>query len=192
MPLSEPPSELSGFPAWTLRTDQPLARIHRLGKDARFFGSSGDHRFDLRSPRGTLYTAETAVGSFIEVFRAVPFVAQAEVDARLLASVRVPEARRLADCTSARARRFGISAEIHSTADHAVCQRWAEAFVGAAFSGIRYFVSHDPSMSEVALAIFGEEGVDDSLIVDDDVSIPADVVDGARNRFGILVLPSPS
>jgi len=74
-------------------------------------------RFDLQSPRGTLYAAETAVGSFIEVFRAVRFVAQAEVDARLLAAVRVPEARRLADCTNTQARHFGITSEIHSTRD---------------------------------------------------------------------------
>lgn len=192
MPLGEPPSDLSGFPAWTLSPDLTLARIHRVGKDARFFGSSGDYRFDLQSPRGTLYAAETAVGSFIEVFRAVPFLAQDEVDARLLAGLRVPGDRRLADCTSSRARRFGITAAIHSTPDYALCQRWAEAFAGAAFAGIRYRVSHDPSMTEIGLALFGDEGVDESLGVDGDGPIPASVLDEARTRFGIVVLPAPS
>jgi hypothetical protein len=191
VPLGEPPSDLSGFPAWTLSADQTLARIHRIGKDVRFFGAFGDSRFDLRSPRGTLYLAQTAVGSFIEVFRAVPYVPQAEVDARLLASVRVPQTRRLADCTSARARRFGVTAAIHSTRDYALCQRWAEALTGAGFAGIRYLVGHDPSAREVGLALFGEEGVDDSLIVAEDGPIPPDLLDEVRSRFGILVLPSP-
>lgn len=191
MPLGGPPSDLSGFPGWTLRTDRALARIHRVGRDARFFGSSGDYRFDLELPRRTLSAAETAVGAFIEVFRVVPFIAQAEVDARLLASVRILEPRRLADCTSLRARRFGVTAEIHSTSDYAICQRLADAFAGAAFAGIRYFVSHDPSVTEVGLALFGEEGVDDSLTVDADGPIPPAVVEAVRNR-GILVLPSPS
>lgn len=192
MPLAEPPDDLSGFPGWTLRPDQVLARIHRRENDARFFGSSGGSRFDLPPPRGTLYASRTAVGSFIETFRAVPLIAQAEVDARLLARLRVPDERRLADCTVARARRFGVTAAIHSTSDYALCQRWAAAFAAARFAGVRYRVSHDPSMHEIGVALFGDAGVDQGLTVDEDAPIPADVVDEVRSRFGILVLPTPS
>jgi hypothetical protein len=192
VPLAEPPADLSGFPDWTLRPDQMLTRIHGVANDPRFFSSSGEGRFDLGSPRGTLYTAETPVGSFIEVFRAVLFVPQAEVDVRLLARIRVPNERRLADCTSSRARRLGVTAAIHSTPDYALCERWAEAFAAARFAGIRYRVSHDPSTTEIGLALFGDEGVDLSLDVDADGPIPPGVVAELRKRFGILVLPTPS
>jgi len=192
VPLGEPPADLSDFPEWTLAPDQVLARIHRLGDDPRFFSSSGEGRFDLGSPRGTLYTAETAVGSFLEVFRAVPFIPQAEVDARLLASLRVPGEMRLADCTASRARRLGVTAAIHSTPDYGLCQRWAEAFAAARFAGIRYRVSHDPSMTEIGLALFGQAGVDESIAVDEDAPIPPEVVDEVRSRFGVLVLVAPS
>jgi hypothetical protein len=192
VPLGEPPPDLSGFPAWTLGPNRVLARIHRLTNDPRFFGSSGYSRFDLPSPRGTLYAAATAVGAFIEVFRGVPIVAQVEVDARLLALVHVSDERRLADCTVARARRFGITAAIHSTPDYALCQRWAEAFAAARFAGIRYRVSHDPSTRETGVALFGDEGVDETITVDEDAPIPPDVIDKVRSRFGILVVPTPS
>lgn len=192
MPLGEPPAGLSAFPAWTLAPAHVLARIHRVGNDARYFGSSGDYRFDLASPRGSLYAAETAVGSFIEVFRAVPFVPQAEVDVRLLAGIRVPDERRVADCTASGSRRFGLTGAIHSTPDHALCQRWAEAFAAAGFAGMRYRGSHDPSMTEIGLALFGQAGVDESIAVDEDAPIPPDVVDEVRSRFGVLVLPTPS
>jgi hypothetical protein len=132
------------------------------------------------------------VGSFIEVLRAVPRVAQAEVGARLLAGVRVPRARRLADCTATQARRFGITAAIQPLTDYASCRRWAEALAGAGFAGIRYRVSHDPSAAEVGLALFGDEGVDDSVLVDEDGPIPQALLDEVQSRFGILVLPSPS
>lgn len=192
MPLGEPPDDLSGFPVWTLRPDHAVARIHRRANNARFFGSSGEYRFDLPSPSGTLHAAETAVGSFIEVFRAVPFLAQAEVDARLLAGIRVPDERRLADCTGSGTRRFGVTAAIHSTPDYGLCQRWAVAFAAAGFAGVRYRVSHDPSMTGVGLALFGDDGADESLVVNGDDPIPASVLAEARTQFGIVVVPTPS
>lgn len=192
MPLTEPPADLSGFPAWTLGPDRALTRIHRRENDPRFFGSSGDSRFDLAPPRGTLYAAVTPVGAFIEVFRGVPLVAQGELDARLLATIRVPDERKLADCTVARARRFGITAAIHSTPDYALCQRWAGAFDAAGFAGIRYRVSHDPSARQIGIALFGAEGVDDTLTLDQQEPVPPHVVEETRRRFGILVLPTPS
>jgi hypothetical protein len=192
VPLGEPPPDLSGFPDWALGPDPVLARIHRLGNDARFFSSSGDGRFDLAAPHGTLYTAETGAGAFVEVFRVVPRVPQAEVDARLLAGLRVPDARRLADCTATGARRLGVTAAIHSTTDYALCQRWAEAFAAEGFAGIRYRLSHDPSTAEIGLALFGDEGLDETLEVVEDGPIPPEVLDEVRSRFGILVLPTPS
>jgi RES domain len=191
VPLGRPPADLSGVPAWTLRPDRVLARVHRIGNDPRYFGVSGESRFDLAAPRGTLYAAETPVGAFLEVFRAAPFVPQAEVDGRLLAGIRSPDERRLADCTAARARRFGVTAAIHSTPDYAACQRWAAAFADASFGGVRYRVSHDPSAREVALALFGDEGADESFVVDEDGPIPRTVLDEVRSRFGITVIPTP-
>jgi hypothetical protein len=139
-----------------------------------------------------MYAAETALGAFIEVFRTAPFIPQMEVETRLLAMLHTTSSRRLADCTSARARAFGVTAEIHSTRDYPLCQRWAGALADAGFEGIRYLVRHDPSANEIGIALFGDAGHDETLIVESDGPITAETTDEARRRFGVLVLPSPS
>jgi hypothetical protein len=65
-------------------------------------------------------------------------------------------------------------------------------FGDASFAGIRYRVSHDPAGREIGLALFGNEGVDESLIVAEDRPMASTVIEEVRSRFGIVVLPTPS
>src|SRR5262245_49351437 len=89
-----------------------------IGRGPWFFSSEGTGRPDLPPPDATCYLANRPECAFIEVFRDTKPVARGDVDARRLATLRVPVATRLADCTRRAARAFGITAAIYASADH--------------------------------------------------------------------------
>ncbi len=141
--------------------------------------------------RGTCYLAAGEVGAFIEVFRAGTVIPAQEADARLLASLSVPKRSTLADCTTSKARRFGVTGAIHTQPDYELTQAWAEAFAEAGFDGVRYRLSHDPAQRELGVALFGPAGEQD-LPVRESGPIPPGVVEEARSRFGLIVAPTPA
>jgi RES domain len=193
VPLDDPPVSLEGFPS--LSVSGQLYRIHRSDHDPLYFSSTGESRFDLLAPRGTLYTAQTPVGAFLEVFRG-RLIPSAEVAARSLTRLdRTGDLLSLADCTSPEARGFGITAAIHSTADYDLTQRWALAFADAGFDGIYYLVSHDPSAGEHGIALFAEVPTRSHLPIGGiggiaSTPVPDDLVAEVQRRFRLLVLPS--
>jgi hypothetical protein len=190
-PLGLPPDDLTRFPAFGVDRRRSLYRIHRSGVGPWWFSGDGSGRFDLRDGRGSCYLAVTPVGAFIEVFRVATVIPEAEVEVRSLSSV-VPSTRaRLADCTVSAARKFGITGAIHTQPDYTVPQIWAEAFAAAGFGGIRYRVSHDPSQRELGAVLFGDAG-EPSLPVRRTEPIPASVIEAARQRFGLIVAPTPA
>jgi hypothetical protein len=190
-PLGLPPDDLSRFPAFGVDRRRSLYRIHRTDAGPWWFSGEGSGRFDLRDGRGSCYLAVTPVGAFIEVFRVATVIPEAEVEARSLSSL-VPSTRaRLADCTVSAARKFGITGAIHTQPDYTVPQIWAEAFAAAGFGGIRYRVSHDPSQRELGAVLFGDAG-EPSLPVRRTEPIPASVIEAARQRFGLIVAPTPA
>lgn len=169
-----------------------IFRIHRRDHTPWWFSSDGNGRFDLSGEEeGTCYLAETPVGAFIEVFRHQPVIAAEEVDARLLATLSTRKRSKIADCTMAKARRFGITAAIHTQPDYELTRRWAQAFAKAGFHGIRYRVSHDPSQRELGVALFGPAGDQDWPVRADD-PIGTDVIEEAQARFGLVVAPAPA
>jgi hypothetical protein len=190
VPLGGPPASFDGFPS--LPTSGRLYRIHRSDPDPLYFSSTGAGRFDLPAPSGTLYTAETPVGAFLEVFRG-RLIPSAEIAARTLTTIaRTRDRLVLADCTNPGARAFGVTAAIHSTPDYDLTQRWALAFAEAGFDGISYLVSHDPSAGEHGIALFADvskplRGIGST----GSTPIPDDLVADVQRRFGLLVVPSP-
>jgi RES domain len=190
-PLGSPPPDLGGFPTLDLDSKRPLYRIHRRDKSPWWFSNDGSGRFDLlRNDRGTCYLAERPVGAFIEVFRTDTVIPQAEVDARSLAELGPPSKTTLANCTASEARGFGLTAAIHSQPEYDMPRVWAQALADAGLGGVLYRLSHDPSGSELGVALFGDAAEQD-LPIETSVAIPDDVLEEARKRFGILVLPSP-
>jgi hypothetical protein len=190
-PLRRPPDDLSGFPAFDLRRRERLYRLHRSDVRPWWFSGDGSGRFDLRDGMGTCYLAVTAVGAFIEVFRVETVIPEGEVEARALSTVAPPKRVSLADCTVSAARKFGITGAIHTQPDYALPQAWAEAFAAAGFGGIRYRLSHDPAQKELGVALFGPAGAQ-SLPVRATEAVPAVVVEEARQRFGLVVAPTPA
>jgi hypothetical protein len=190
-PLAPPPDDLEGFPRVELDSERPLFRIHRLERSPWWFSYDGSGRFDLLTADvRTCYLAQRPVGAFIEVFRTGTVIPEAEVNARALARLRVPGATELADCMSSRARSFGVTAAVHSQPNYALTQEWAQAFAAAGFGGILYRVSHDPSGSELGVALFGAAGAQD-VPIENTEAIPDEILEEARIRFGLLVLPTP-
>jgi hypothetical protein len=167
-----------------------LFRIHRAGREPWWFASDGAGRFDLALPASTYYLAEDPLGAFVEVFRFTTLVPEVEVQARRLSTLRAPDGVVLANCAARRARAFGITAASHTGEDYDLTQAWAAAFAAAGFDGIRYLLSHDPAQRCVGIALFGMGGLS-ALPVDATEVIGRDLVEQARRRFGIRVLPTP-
>ena len=189
-PLGLPPDDLSRFPAFGVDRRRSLYRIHRTDAGPWWFSGDGSGRFDLRDGRGSCYLAVTPVGAFIEVFRVATVIPEAEVEARSLSTLAPPKRVNLADCTVSAARKFGITGAVHTQPDYALPQAWAAALAAAGFGGIRYRLSHDPAQKELGVALFGAAG-QQSLPIRRTETVPPAAVEEARQRFGLVVAPTP-
>ncbi|MGO9899342.1 MAG: RES domain-containing protein [Solirubrobacteraceae bacterium] len=85
-------------------------------------------------------------------------LAEAAVIARWLLTVRLGRDVRLADLTSWRALRFGVTASLGANEQYAASQAFAADALDARFGGIRYLVRHDPAQKLYGIALFGEAG----------------------------------
>jgi hypothetical protein len=182
---------LEGFPAWRLGPERALYRVHLRTRNPWYFDSGPDGRFNLLPPRGTCYLADTAVGAFRETLgRQGRLIPQADVDRRALSTLTVPHECRLADCTVARARGFGITAGIHAAEDYRRTQAWARAFADAGFQGVRYRISHDPRAPGIGIALFSEAGEADWPVAPW-APLSLVLVNRIQRAFGLIVVPTP-
>jgi hypothetical protein len=190
-PLATPPPSLVGFPSRSLRPDRVLYRVHRRGHNPWYFASGPDGRFNLSEPDGTCYFSETDIGAFLETLgRVGRLIPRAEVEERVISALSVPRAVRLANCTVARARGFGVTVGIHALEDDARTQAWATALHAAGFDGIRYRISHDPRASGVGIALFGPSG-EATGPRPPGQPISADLIARIQRQFGLLVVETP-
>lgn len=173
-----------------MATQTPLFRMHPGDLGPWWFSSDGHGRFDLRPPQGTCYLSLSQLGAFVEVFRDFTFVDAVDVAARAVSRLQMPRDVVLANCTSSRARRFGVIGEIHSTPAYGTTQGWAAALRDAGFDGVRYFCGQDPSQREIGIALFGDAGEADWPIAET-TRIAHEVLHAVERRFGIHVLPAP-
>jgi hypothetical protein len=188
-------TDLRGFPRHTLRADRPLYRIHRAGRPW-WFAFNGKQRFDpVGTGLGACYLAYAPLGAFIEVFRVGMTIAEDDIAARLLHTVELGRNLRLADVTSPRALRFGVTASIGANPLYDESQEFARRIITAGYDGVRYFARHDPAQRLHSVALFAAAGpadpADPEWPVGDDGPIPDDLVAEAERRFGYLVLPTP-
>jgi hypothetical protein len=187
---------LDGFPRRTLRADQLLHRIHRLGVHPWWFSRDGSGRFDpVGTDHGACYLAERPIGAWIEVFRKRMLLPEEEVAARALLSVRLGRTVRLADLTSRRALAFGVTAAVGAAEDYSAGHRFAVEALAAGFCGVRYWVRHDPAQQLYGFALFAPAGTPDPgdplWPADGSGPIPELLTREARRVFGYRVLPTP-
>ena len=126
----------------------------------------------------------------MEVFRHTRLIAEEDVAERRLCTLRLRKAITLADCTSRRARAWGVTAAIHSGQDYSLTQAWARAFSSGGFDGARYFVSHDPAQRLVGVALFGPAG-SPRWPAGRSARIGSDLIREAERLFGLQVVPVP-
>ncbi len=137
---------------------------------------------------GTCYFAEQPEGCFLEVFKdfstAVP---KAEIQIRRLAKVETERTLSIADCTTEKARAWGITAEIHSSPDYTKTQAWAAAFARSGFDGICYLLRHDPAQHLLGIALFGPAGSPSGFPAATSEPIGTKLLRSVADRFGIQV-----
>lgn len=159
----EPPADLPGrdLPINMLRTGSTLVRIHRRQHDARFFGRTGDNRFDAPDAAyGVGYLALTHAGAFAETcLRAsgARLVSRSFLAERAWAQFPVLRDLRLVALHGAGLARLGATAAVTS-GDHAVARRWSAALHAhpAELDGIAYRANHDNG--ELCAALFERSG----------------------------------
>lgn len=139
---------------------------------------------------GHVLRGGVAGGAFVEVFGDFTFVDAADVAARRISRLHLSLDVVLADCTSTRARGFGVTAAIHSTPDYAATQIWASTLRRRGFGGVRYYSGHDPSQRQIGIALFGDTG-EAALPVVDTSRLGDDVIRTVERRFGIRIIPAP-
>ena len=109
-----------------------------------------------------------------------------EIEARQLATVGVPDEKRVADCTDPRGVRFGLSNEIGSGSeeDRERTHRWADAFHAQRFDGVRYWIRHDLTQTRAACAVFHHAGAADWPVLER-AELDDDLLERVRTVFGI-------
>lgn len=149
------------MPRHTVTAETQMYRAHNTARDAWWFDSSRNGRFNLPAPAGTCYTAtkvETAVREKVR-----DAVSESNVISRVLAdSFRVstmaaPIDYKCAAVSADRAVRFGIVRELVTMEDYTIPQEWAETIRTNSFEGI-YYASAYTTGGPTALALFGTAG----------------------------------
>jgi hypothetical protein len=154
----DPPQDLHSrsLPLEILNVGQTIYRIHSTTKDPKFFGNSGDWRFDAPDASyGTLYAGLSAEVAFAEtLLRGTgSLVAQSELKARSLCRFTVMRDLRLVRLYGPSMSSIDATAAI--TAGHyAPSQRWSQAIWLHPESpdGILYRATHDND--KLALVLF--------------------------------------
>jgi hypothetical protein len=172
-PAPEPPLDLGAksLPLEILSPGAVIHRVHKTAKGAKFFGRSGDWRFDSPHGRyGTLYGGMTEQACFVEtLLRGLNgFVARSELEIRSFCRFTVVREIRLARLYGPFMSTIGATAAVSSNPDYSVCQRWSEALHshGDAPDGIVYKSNYDND--ELAIVLFDRA----ANAIDNGVSTP--------------------
>jgi hypothetical protein len=197
--LAKPPPPVhlkAAFPARAYAPGTEVFRSHGHGKQPRWFSCSGAGRFDLATPDGTCYLAESEVITLLETWGGLQVVPNYKAAERDSSSLRLDKGVTVADLTSNLAIQYGVTSEIFSTTDYGLTQLWASALRQAGFGGIRYWARHDLAHSAGCLALFGPADPKTALAgfeVTNTAHLPTlvDLLDELERGTGITVLPVP-
>lgn len=190
-PLHDPPDDFSSRKLPVCLESGPWIRLHECGRAAKFFGRTGENRFDAPAGEyGVLYAAADRFCAFVEVFGDPPdrrFVSWTDLARACWSSVIATRPARLADLTGGGLRRMGADARLFA-GDHVPAQRWALAIWKHPDQpdGILYRPRHDPSRVAVALFDRGAAVIETRPIgrVTDDRMLLAQILD----QYGFVLV----
>jgi hypothetical protein len=136
-------------------------RAHACDRDPWWFSDSLTGRFDLASPRGTLYVADDLDTALRERLRhelvRTGLVPDSLARAMAVSQLTTGRRRRCADLSSPAAAGFGLTRELVTMSDYAVPQTWAHAFDRSGPAGVRYSSRFTTGPAN-AWALFGPAG----------------------------------
>ncbi len=179
------PGDLRGFPATTVPSR--LERVCRAASSTWWYSSDGSGRFDLRRPEGTCYLATDTYAAIREASRLGP-VSIDWVHDRELREVAPPDPNaRLSATTRKAAGRYGVTTELVTLVPYDVSRRWATAFRGHDFDGIRHQLRHDQRARPSGVALFGPAG---AAAHGDGTRTP--LTSAAVEAAGVAVYPPPT
>lgn len=187
-------TDVESFPTTTIPRDPPLHRIHRRANHPAYFSSGGDWRFDPpashRLRYGVCYLGLAPMTAFVEVFGRQRANPRSAVDARRLSSLTPTADLVVADLTHRSVvGAFGVTAAVSTGWDYGPAQALSARLFDAGFAGVRYRVSHDPSMTLEGIGLFGPPGQHPGRFATVATEpIPEDLVEEGRSIYGIEVL----
>jgi len=165
-PHPPPASQLARFPRRTLRRGRQVFRLHHRELSPYWFGATpddveGGNRFDLAPPHGASYWALQPVVAILETLarRPVRMIPTEVLERFALSRASLP--RDLADVANLpvkAARRFGLTAEIHTTANRQLTRAWAQALFEAGCTSILALPRHDVTGRHRSLTLWGPAG----------------------------------
>jgi hypothetical protein len=184
-----PPSDLHAerLPIHTVDAGSRIHRIHLTKYAAKYFGRSGEWRFDAQDKKsfGTLYAGLTAEVAFVETLLRGRgcFVAQAELDVRSFCTFVPKRPLKLVSLYGASLTRLKATAAISSGPAYDVSQAWAHALWSHPDQpdGIVYRSAHDDDQHALVLFDRAAAAVDDgtSVGIMDDAALLAKIL----NRY---------
>jgi RES domain len=169
---ADPPPDLHSrtLPIELLGVGHTIYRIHKTSNPPKFFGRSGDWRFDAPDRKyGVLYAATTPAAAFAETLLRGPggFVAISELETRSLCKFTVVQEIALVSIYGPHLFTLAATAAVTSGA-YGTSQRWSEALWTHPQEphGVIYRATHDNN--NMALALFDRA----ARMIDDGESIP--------------------
>lgn len=146
-----PPSDsLTGFPRRTLRSGRTIYRLHHRDLGPFWFAQSapedpGGSRFDLPAPDGASYWSLDPVVALLETLarRPIRLIPAEVVDRFAMTSAPLPQDVEAANMPVKAANKFGLTAEIHTTAHRPLTKAWAVALYAAGFGSVLAIPRHD-------------------------------------------------
>ncbi len=183
------------LPTATIVAGTPLPRIHREHRDAWHFSRSGSGRFDpvaASDPAiGACYLADDALGAFVEVYRRMGAISEADLATRRISTLSLSRDLVLVDLTDRAALLAGSdTSALSSSWDYREPQAFASAVADAGRDGVRYFARHDPAKRLCCNAILARTD-DQSLSRASSSEISEPLRRAAATAFGYKILPVP-
>ena len=159
-PHPDPPPDLARRPLPLRALHVAWYRVYRCVRDPRFFGRTGQFRFDAPGEEyGVLYMARSREGAFIETFGSVvrahaarTYLDELTVQQRCWATVTSERPLRLVDLSGHGLVRIGADERL-CAGTYSVSQQWSRALWAhpEAPDGLYYRARHDPSQYSVVL-----------------------------------------
>lgn len=168
--VPEPPASIHSTPLPFIvkAAGQEFYRIHRTVFGPKYFGRSGDWRFDCPSGSyGTLYAACSENGCFVEtLLRGLnSLVAESELRSRSLCRFKVLVDLRLVCLHGPQMSMIGANASVSATPDYTIPQMWSHALYShpEAPDGILYRSNYDNDEHVLVLFERAASKIDDGI-----------------------------